>query len=178
MSEEGNGKQWFVIHTYAGSEDRIKANLEQRIRSMRAEDIFQVVVPTEEEVEIREGKRVSVKKKCFPGYVLVEMRMNPDSWKVVRNTPGVTGFVGADSKPVPLTKEEVEAVLSRRDSKTPRIKVEISKGEAVRIKEGPFADFIGKVDEISPDKGRAKVLVSFFGRETPVELDFLQLERL
>ncbi len=178
MEEEENNKEWYVIHTYAGSEERIKANLEQRIKSMNAEDIFQVMVPTEEEIEIREGKRVSVVKKSFPGYVMVQMRMNEGSWKVVRNTPGVTGFVGADNTPVPLTEQEIATIITRKESKVPRVKIGISNGEAVRIKDGPFANFIGKVDDISPDKGRAKVLVSFFGRETPVELDFIQLERL
>ena len=175
---EQNDKQWYVIHTYAGSEDRVKAHLEQRIRSMNSEDIFEVMIPTEEEIEIREGRRRPITKKSFPGYILVQMRMNETSWKVVRNTPGVTGFIGSENGPVPLTEEEVETIVVRKETKAPRVKVEISKGEGVRIKDGPFADFVGVVDEISPDKGRAKVLVSFFGRETPVDLDFLQLERL
>ncbi len=171
-------KQWYVIHTYAGSEDRVKTHLEQRIRSMKTEDVFQVLIPTEEEIEIREGRRRPITKKRFPGYILVQMTLNDRSWKVVRETPGVTGFIGSESGPVPLTEQEVESILARKEAKAPRIKIQISKGEGVRIKDGPFSDFVGVVDEISPEKGRAKVLVSFFGRETPVDLDFLQLERL
>lgn len=173
-----NGKHWYVIHTYAGSESRVKANLEQRIRSMNVEDVFQVVIPTENEVEVYEGRRRTVAKKIFPGYVLVEMRMNDRSWHVVRNTPGVTGFVGAQNTPVPLSEEEVNTILQRMEAQAPRVKVGLSQGDRVRISEGPFADFIGVLDDIDADKGKARVLVSFFGRETPVELDFLQLEKL
>jgi len=175
---EQDDKQWYVIHTYAGSEDRVKIHLEQRIRSMNSEDIFKVMVPTEEEIEIREGRRRPVTKKSFPGYILVQMRMNETSWRVVRNTPGVTGFIGSETGPVPLTEGEVESIMIRREAKAPRVKIEISKGEGVRINGGPFADFIGVVEDVSPDKGRAKVLISLFGRDTPVDLDFLQLERL
>lgn len=171
-------RHWYVVHTYAGSEDRVKTNLEQRIRSMSSEDVFQVVVPTEDEVEVHEGKRLVVAKKIFPGYVLVEMVMNPQSWEVVRNTPGVTGFVGAVNKPVPLTEKEIDNILKRMEVATPRVKTGLGRGDRVRINEGPFVDFIGLVDDINEDKGKAKVIVSFFGRETPVELDFLQLERL
>jgi len=173
-----NGKHWYVIHTYAGSESRVKANLEQRIKSMNVEDVFQVVIPTENEVEVYEGRRRTVAKKIFPGYVLVEMRMNDSSWHVVRNTPGVTGFVGAQNTPVPLSEEEVNTILQRMEAQAPRVKVGLSQGDRVRISEGPFADFIGVLDGIDADKGKARVLVSFFGRETPVELDFLQLEKL
>ena len=173
-----NGKHWYVIHTYAGSESRVKANLEQRIKSMNVEDVFQVVIPTENEVEVYEGRRRTVAKKIFPGYVLVEMQMNDSSWHVVRNTPGVTGFVGAQNTPVPLSEEEVNTILQRMEAQAPRVKVGLSQGDRVRISEGPFADFIGVLDGIDADKGKARVLVSFFGRETPVELDFLQLEKL
>ena len=172
-------KQWFVIHTYSGYEQRVKTNLEHRIKSMDAEDkIFQVVIPTENEIEIRDGQRRTVAKKVFPGYILVEMVLNDESWNVVRNTPGVTGFVGAGTRPVPLDDEEVKAIFDQMRVETPRIKVGFSQGESVRVVDGPFIDFIGTVDEIYPEKGKVKVLVSFFGRETPVELDFLQVERL
>ena len=172
-------KQWFVIHTYSGYEQRVKTNLEHRIKSMDAEDkIFQVVIPTENEIEIRDGQRRTVAKKVFPGYILVEMVLNDESWNVVRNTPGVTGFVGAGTRPVPLDDEEVKTIFDQMRVETPRIKVGFSQGESVRVVDGPFIDFIGTVDEIYPEKGKVKVLVSFFGRETPVELDFLQVERL
>ena len=172
-------KQWFVIHTYSGYEQRVQTNLEHRIKSMDAEDnIFQVVIPTENEIEIRDGQRRTVAKKVFPGYILVEMVLNDESWNVVRNTPGVTGFVGAGTKPVPLDEEEVKAIFDQMRVETPRIKVGFSKRESVRVVDGPIIDFIGTVDEIYPEKGKVRVLISFFGRETPVELDFLQVERL
>ncbi|MFQ5987881.1 MAG: transcription termination/antitermination protein NusG [Dehalococcoidia bacterium] len=172
-------KQWYVIHTYSGYEQRVKTNLEHRIKSMDAEDkIFQVVIPTEDEIEIRDGQRRTVAKKVFPGYMLVEMVMTDESWNVVRNTPGVTGFVGLGTKPVPLEEGEIRVIFNHMRAETPRIKVGISKGESVRVIDGPFIDFIGVVDDISPEKGKVKVLISFFGRETPVELDFLQVERL
>jgi transcriptional antiterminator NusG len=172
-------RQWYVIHTYSGYEQRVRTNLEHRVRSMDAEDkVFQVVIPTEDEIEIRDGQRRTVAKKVFPGYILVEMVMTDESWNVVRNTPGVTGFVGAGAKPVPLDEKEVEAIFNQMRAETPRIKVGFSKGESVRVIDGPFIDFIGVVDEIYSEKGKARVLVSFFGRETPIELDLLQLERL
>ena len=177
-------RHWYMIHTYAGYEEKVKANLEQRIKTMNAEDeIFQVVIPTEKEIEIKDGKRREVDKKLFPGYVFVEMKMNERSWSIVRNTPRVTGFVSAQDErgkliPTPVDDEEVKAILERMKSGIPRVKVGFSKGESVRIAEGPFTDFIGIIDDISPEKGKLKVLVSFFGRETPVELDFLQVERL
>jgi len=178
LGESGQGQHWYVIHTYAGSEERVKANLEQRIKSMNAEDVYQVIIPTEEEVEVHEGHRRTVAKKIFPGYVLVEMKMNDASWQVVRNTPGVTGFVGIENKPMPLSVEEVTATMARMESHAPRVKVGLDKGQRVRIAEGPFTDFVGILDDIDTDKGKARVRVSFLGRETPVELDFLQLERL
>jgi len=174
-----NGKQWYAIHTYSGYEERVKKNLEQRIKFMdAADDIAQVVVPTEEEVEIRGGQRRNVARKILPGYVLVEMRLTDDSWSIVRNTPGVTGFVGSGGKPVPLSDEEAEQILKQMRAETPRVKVGFRPGQSVRVTDGPFADFVGIVDEVGADKGKVKVLLTLFGRETPVELDFLQVEKL
>jgi len=176
---EENQKQWFVVHTYSGYEERVKKNLEQRIKSMDTEgEISQIVVPTEEEIEVRNGQRRTVDKKILPGYILVEMRMSDQSWSVVRNTPGVTGFVGSGNKPVPLTEEEVGQILRQMEAEAPRVKVGFRKGQSVRVTDGPFIDFVGVVDEISTEKGKVKVLLSLFGRETPVELDFLQVEKL
>ena len=176
--EEGE-KQWYVIHTYSGYENRVKANLEHRVKSMDVGDkIFEVVVPTENEVEIKDGQRRTVARKVFPGYILVHMALTDESWYVVRNTPGVTGFVGTGTKPIPLEENEVKAILKQMEAETPRVKVGFAKGQSIRIIDGPFLDFIGVVDEINAEKGKVKVLVSFFGRETPVELDFLQVERL
>lgn len=189
------GRSWYVIHTYSGYENKVKTNLEHRIQSMDAQDlIFQVVVPTEDEIEIRDGQRRTVARKVFPGYVLVQMiglkqeddpgvtpeerQQSSRAWFVVRNTPGVTGFVGSGSRPVPLEANEVRRILRQMRVTEPRVKVGFSVGQAVRIIEGPFLDFVGQVDEINVEKGKVKVLVSFFGRETPVELDFLQVERL
>ena len=180
----GNEKRWYMIHTYSGYENRVKGNLEQRIKSMNAEDeIFQVAIPTEEEVEIKDGRRRTVLKKLFPGYVFVQMRMNDRSWSVVRNTPRVSGFVSVQDDqgrlvPTAVDDEEVEAILERMKTGAPRVKVGLSRGQGVRVTDGPFTDFAGVVDDINPEKGKVKVLVSFFGRETPVELDFLQVEKL
>lgn len=172
-------KQWYVIHTYSGLEDKVKRNLEQRIKSMGvADEFFRIVIPTEEEIEIREGQRRKVTRKIFPGYIMVEMIMSDAAWNVVRNAPGVTGFVGSGNKPVPLDQKEVENILKQMETETPRVKVGLTKGQAVRIVDGPFIDFAGVVDEVNTEKGKVKVLVSFFGRETPVELDFLQVEKL
>ncbi len=171
--------RWYVIHTYSGYEDRVKKNLDQRIQTMDAKDrIFEVVVPTEDEMEIRDGQRRTVARKVFPGYILVHMVMDEKSWYVVRNTPGVTGFVGSGNRPIPLEEQEVKTIRRQMEAEAPRVKVGFTKGQSVRITDGPFAEFIGVVDEISPDKGKVKVLLSFFGRETPVELDFLQIEKL
>lgn len=168
--------EWYVIHSYSGYENKVKKNLEHRIESMGMQDeIFQVVVPTEEEVEIKEGRRRTVRRRVFPGYVLVEMHMTDDSWYVVRNTPGVTGFVGSGNKPTPLQREEVDKIFRRMEVEAPQIKVSFRPGQTVRIIDGPFADFMGTVDDVDPNKGKVRVLVSFFGRETPVELDFLQV---
>ena len=170
--------EWYVIHSYSGMENKVKKNIEHRAESMGMSDhILQVVVPTETEIEIRKGARKEVERRVFPGYILVNMIMDEDSWYVVRNTPGVTGFVGMGNKPTPLRQEEVDKIMTRIESDEPRIKVSFQIGEHVRIMSGPFAEFSGIVDELYPDKGKAKVLVSFFNRETPVEVDFLQLER-
>ncbi len=173
------GRRWYVIHTYSGYENKVKTNLEHRIQSMDMGDkIFQVLVPTEEEIEIKNGKRHPVERKIFPGYVLVEMVMGDDSWYVVRNTPGVTSFVGSGNKPTELTDAEVRAILRQIKLDAPKYKVAFTKGEAVRVTDGPFTDLHGVVDEVNPERNKVKVLVSIFGRETPVELDFLQIEKL
>ncbi len=176
--EEG-GRNWYVIHTYSGYENKVKKNLEHRTESLGMQDkIFQVVVPTEEEIELKDGQRRTVERRIFPGYILVEMIMDKDSWFVVRNTPGVTGFVGSDRNPTPLRKRDVDRILKRMRAETPKVKVTFRPGQKVRICDGPFEDFVGTVDEIYPDKGKVRILVSFFGRETPVELDFLQVEKI
>ncbi len=178
-AEVDDERKWYVVHSYSGYENKVKRNLEQRIETMGMEDkIFRVVVPTEEEVEIRDGQRKASRKRVFPGYILVQMIIDEESWYVVRNTPGVTGFVGSGTEPTPLTQEEVNNILSRMEAEQPRIKVSFRVGETVRITEGPFAEFMAVVDEIFPDRGKVRVLVSFFGRETPVEMDFLQVERI
>jgi transcriptional antiterminator NusG len=186
---------WYVIHTYSGYEDKVKANLEHRVQNMDVADlIFEVVVPCVDEIEIRDGQRRTVPRKIFPGYVLVQMielRREDDlsvssderarssrAWYVVRNTPGVTGFVGSGHHPTPLDEAEVNSILRQMRAEEPRVKVGFTLGQSVRIVDGPFIDFIGTVDDINVEKGKVKVLVSFFGRETPVELDFLQVERL
>jgi transcriptional antiterminator NusG len=178
-------KHWYVIHTYSGYENKVKTNLEHRIESMGMEDkIFQVLVPMEDEIEIRQGQRHTVQKKVYPGYVLVEMILEPDSWYVVRNTPGVTSFVGGGnipgsrSEPIPLDENEVKQILRTMGVETPKYRVAFTKGQSVRVTDGPFAEFVGTVDEVNPERNKVKVLVSIFGRETPVELDFLQVEKL
>jgi len=176
---EDDNCHWYVVHSYSGYENKVKRNLDQRIETMGMQDrIFRVVVPTEEEVEIRDGQRKTSRKRVFPGYILVQMIIDEESWYVVRNTPGVTGFVGSGTEPTSLTPEEVENILSRMEAEQPRIKVSFRIGETVRITEGPFAEFMAVVDEIYADRGKVRVLVSFFGRETPVEMDFLQVERI
>ncbi|MDQ0201823.1 transcription termination/antitermination protein NusG [Neobacillus ginsengisoli] len=175
-------KNWYVVHTYSGYENKVKANLEKRVESMgMADKIFRVVVPEEEETEIKNGKKKVVKRKVFPGYVLVEIVMTDDSWYVVRNTPGVTGFVGSagsGSKPTPLLPEEVTGLLKRMGVDEKRVDVNYEIGETVRVKEGPFADFTGSIEEMDKMKSKLKVLVNMFGRDTPVELDFTQIEKL
>jgi len=173
------GKDWYVIHTYAGYENKVKANLEKRVESMNMEEnIFRVIVPIENEVQIKGGKRKITPRKVYPGYVLVEMNLTDTSWYVVRNTPGVTGFVGTGSKPVPLHDEEAEKILAQMGYMENRFKVNFSLGESVRIISGPFEDFVGSVDEIFLEKGKMRVSVSMFGRDTPVELEFSQVEKL
>lgn len=180
------GRQWYVIHTYSGYENKVKTNLEHRIQTMDAKDlIFQVVIPTEDEIEIRDGQRRTIARKIFPGYVLTQMiELKEDdvessrAWFVVRNTPGVTGFVGSGTRPVPLEPPEVKRILRQMRVEAPKVKVGFEVGQNVRIVDGPFQDFHGTVDDINLEKGKVKVLVSFFGRETPVELDFLQVERM
>lgn len=170
---------WYVVHSYSGYENKVKKNLEHRIESMGMQDqIFQVVVPTEEEVELRDGQRRTTERRVFPGYILVEMAMNDDTWYVVRNTPGVTDFVRSGTKPIPLRQEEVDKILKRMEAAAPKIKVSFKEGQKVRIIDGPFEDFMGTVDAIDTDRARVRVLVNMFGRETPVEVDFLQVERV
>ena len=172
------GQEWYVVHCYSGYENKVKNNLEQRIESMQMqEQVFEVVVPTEDEIEVRDGKRRVVERRVFPGYILIQMILTDDSWYVVRNTPGVTGFVGMGNDPTPLRPEEVQAILKRMEAEAPRIKLTYKTGQKVRIVDGPFNEFIGVVDEIDMDRAKVRVLVSFFGRETPVELDFLQVEK-
>ena len=174
-----NDKQWYVIHTYSGHEERVKKNLEQRIKFMdSANEITQVVIPTEDEIEVRGGRRRTVTRKILPGYVLVQMNMDEHSWSVVRNTPGVTGFVGSGNTPTPLQENEVGEILKQMSAETPKVKVGFRKGQSIRVTDGPFIDFVGVVDEINLEKGKVKVLLSLFGQETPVELDFLQIDKL
>jgi len=174
-----DGRNWFVIHCYSGYENKVRHNLEQRIESMGMKGkIFDVVVPTEEEIEVKDGKRRTVERRVFPGYLLVQMIMSEDSWYVVRNTPGVTGFVGMGNVPTPLRPEEVAQILRRMEAEAPKVKVTFKPSQKVRIVDGPFNDFIGTVAEIDMDRANVRVMVSFFGRETPVELDFLQVEKV
>lgn len=177
--QERPDTKWFVIHTYAGYENKVKANLEKRVASMNMGDkIFRILVPMEDEIQIKEGKRKITKRKIYPGYVLVEMIMTDASWYVVRNTPGVTGFVGSGSKPIPLQPTETKQILRQMGVDEPRAKVSFAVKQSVRISGGPFENFIGVVEEIQLEKGKLKVLVSMFGRETPLELDFSQVERI
>ncbi len=172
-------KNWYVIHTYAGYENKVKTNLDKRVESMEMQDkIFRVLVPMEKEYEIKNGQRKIVMRKVFPGYVLVEMIMEDDSWFVVRNTPGVTGFVGPGSKPVPLSEQEIKQVLRQMGMDEARPKVLFNVKEQVRVVSGPFSNFIGTIEEVQPERSKLKVSVSMFGRETPVELNFEQVEKL
>jgi transcription termination/antitermination protein NusG len=173
-----DGRAWYVVHCYSGYENKVRHNLEQRMETMGMKDkIFDVVVPTEEEIEVKEGKRRTVERRVFPGYILVNMILTEESWYVVRNTPGVTGFVGMGNSPTPLRPEEVAQIIKRMEAEAPRIKVTFKPGERVRIVDGPFNDFRGTVSEIDMEKAKVRVMVNFFGRETPVELDFLQVEK-
>lgn len=171
--------RWYVVHTYSGYENKVKQNMLHRVESMGAGDlIFEVVVPTEEVMELHQGQRRTVSRRIFPGYVLVNMILNDHSWTVVRNTPGVTGFVGSGKDPTPLQDEEVAKILQRMQAGAPRAKVSFTPGSKVRITEGPFAEFIGTVDSIDADRRLVRVMVNFFGRDTPIELDFLQVEEI
>jgi transcriptional antiterminator NusG len=172
-------REWFAVHTYAGYEGKVKTNLEKRVESMLMEDkIFRVVVPTEEEYEYKDGKKRITRKKIFPGYVLVEMIMGDDSWYVVRNTPGVTGFVGSGNRPIPLQPIEVKSILRHMGMDEPKPKILFAVGENVRVTSGPFSGFVGSIRQINVERGKVQLLLSMFGRETPVELDFGQLEKL
>ena len=181
-SSSGTGERsWYAIHTYSGYENKVKSHLEARIASMDMRDkIFRVIVPMEEEVEIKQGQRRTVQRKVFPGYVLVEMVMSDEAWYVVRNTPGVTSFVGSGNRPVPLHENEIKSILKQvtKETDKPKAKISFSKGQSVRVIDGPFTEFIGTVSDINMDRNKVTVLVSFFGRETPVILDFLQVEKI
>jgi len=173
------GKKWYAIHTYSGYEDAVTRNLKQRIESMGMEDkIFNVLVPKEKKIKMRGGKRHVVEERIYPGYVLVEMIVTDDSWYVVRNTPRVTGFVGSGTTPIPLSEAEIKELQRRMGVEEPKYKIDLAVGDPVKVTDGPFKDFDGKVSEIDEEKGKIKVLVSMFGRETPVELDFLQMKKI
>lgn len=173
------GRKWYVLHTYSGYEENVARNLRQRIESMDMQDkIFSVLIPTENKIRIRNGKRRIVTEKIFPGYVLVEMIVTDDSWYVVRNTPNVTGFVGSGTTPTPISDEEVKEIQRRMGITEPKYKIDVTVGTAVKITDGPFKEYEGKVSEVDEARGKVKVLVSMFGRETPVELDFLQVKKI
>ena len=173
------GRNWYVIHTYAGYENAVMRNLKQRIESLGMEDkIFNVIVPTEKKIKIKGGKRVEEEEKIYPGYILVDMIVTDDSWFVVRNTPRVTGFVGSGVYPVPIDKKEVDELFIRMSTHTTKHKIDLSVNDAITIVDGPFKDLDGKVSEVDEERGKVKVLVAMFGRETPVELDFLQVKKM
>lgn len=174
-----NQAKWYVIHTQTGHEQKVKEALEQRIKSLGVEDkIFKIIIPLREVVIVKKGKKTKNKEKVFPGYILIKMILDDNSWLVVRTTQGVTGFVGAGLKPTPISEKEVEAIMKFVEQEQPRFKTKFSVGEAVKITSGPFADFLGTIESIDEEKGKVKVLVSIFDRETPVELDFLQIQKL
>lgn len=171
--------QWYLLYVSSGREERAERNLEQRVKYMDVSDkIFEIVIPTAREIEIRSGKRRTVSKKAFPGYIMVRMDLDENSWDIVRNTPGVAGFVSSGVKPVPLVEEEASAILRRMEETPSEVKVSFHKGDSIRVTSGPFIDFIGKVEEVNSEKGRATVMLSLFGRETAVDLDFLGVERI
>ena len=173
------GRSWYVLHTYSGYEDNVCRNLKQRIDSMGMEDkIFDVLVPKEKKIKIKNGKRKTIEERIFPGYVMVEMIVNDDSWYVVRNTPNVTGFVGSGTTPTPISEEEMSMLKKRMGVSEPKYKIDVIQGDVVKIIDGPFKDFDGKVDGIDEEKGKVKILVQMFGRETPLELDFLQIKKI
>lgn len=173
------GRNWYVLHTYSGYEDNVCRNLKQRIESMGMEDkIFDVMVPKEKKIKIKNGKRKVVEERIFPGYVLVEMIVTDDSWYVVRNTPNVTGFIGSGTTPTPIDEDEMSGIKKRMGVKEPKYKIDVSLGDIIKVVDGPFKDFDGKIDSIDEEKGKIKVLVQMFGRETPIELDFLQIKKI
>ena len=177
--EADTDRRWYVVHCYSGYENKVRHNLEQRIDTMNMQSaIFDIIVPTEEEIEVRDGKRKTFERRVFPGYVLVQMAISEESWFVVRNTPGVTGFVGLGTMPTPLPDKEVARILKRMEADSPRVMVSYKVGQKVRIIDGPFNDFMGTVNELDSERSKVRVMVSFFGRETPIELDFLQVEKL
>ncbi|MCX6779173.1 MAG: transcription termination/antitermination protein NusG [Candidatus Magasanikbacteria bacterium] len=173
------GRRWYVLHTYSGYEENVSHSLKQRIESMGMHDkIFNILIPTEKKIKIKNGKRKVVTEKIFPGYVLVEMDVTDDSWYVVRNTPNVTGFIGSGTMPIPISEEEVKAIQKRMGVEEPKFVIDVTVDSPVKIVDGPFKNFEGKVAEINEERGKVKVLVSMFGRETPVELDFLQIKKI
>ncbi len=177
--QTGGARHWYALHTYAGYENAVARNLRQRIESLNMEDkIFNVLVPTEKKIKVKGSKRVEEEEKIYPGYILVDMVVTDDSWYVVRNTPRVTGFVGSGVHPVPLTQKEIDILFGRMDKSTVKHTITVITGDIVKIGDGPFKDLEGKVAEVDEDRGKVKVLVSMFGRETPVELDFLQVKKI
>lgn len=181
MSKQSSekGRNWYAIHTYAGYENAVERNLKQRVESLgMGDNIFNIVVPVEKTIEVKKGKRVETEKKIYPGYVLVDMIVTDDSWYVIRQTPRVTGFVGSGVNPVPVSEKEIQEIFSRMNADETKHSTDLVLGDAVLIADGPFKDFEGKVDELDQERGKVKVLVSMFGRETPVELDFLQVKKI
>ena len=173
------GRKWYAIHTYSGYEENVASNLKQRIESMDMQDkIFNIMIPTEKKIKIKNGKRKIITEKIFPGYVMVEMLVTDDSWYVVRNTPNVTGFIGAGNTPTPIDEEEIKSLMKRMGVEEPQYKIDVQVNDPVKINDGPFKNFEGKVSEVDEERGKVKVLVNMFGRETPVELDFLQIKRI
>ncbi len=172
-------KAWYVLHTYSGHENKVKANLEKRIKATEMEEkIFRILVPMEEKIEIKQGKRKITQKKVFPGYVLVEMKMSEDSWYIVRNTPGVTGFVSAGTKPVPLREDEIGDILKEMGESQPKIDIKFKPGQSVRVIDGAFQNQAGEVQEVYPEKGKVRVMIDMFGRDTPIELEYNQVEEI
>ena len=181
MTTETKAKNWYIVHTYSGFEERVKQNLKQRVEAMGMADAFgDVRIPTETLVEMKGGKRREIQRKFFPGYIIVEMEMSDEAWHLVKNTPKVTGFVGSGNKPVPLPPEEVEGILRQMEegAEKPKLKSTFQKGDKVRVIEGPFVNFQGTIDDLNPERGKLKVMVAIFGRMTPVELEYYQVERL
>ncbi len=173
------GKRWYVLHTYSGYEENVARNLRQRIETLDMQDkIYGILIPTEKKIKIKNGKRKVVEEKIFPGYVLVQMTVSDDSWYVVRNTPNVTGFIGSGNTPTPISDEEVKGLQKRMGVEEPKFTIDVEEGSPVKITDGPFKNFEGKVEEVDTARGKIKVLVSMFGRETPVELDFLQIKKM